>query len=258
VTDTFAGRPAAERSAEVARAFELLEKNCHEERRYPGSAVAPELVRLNLEHSERVRAAAARIAGGEGLDVHRLELAAALHDIAKLDHREVNSGGLDTWHHHHRGASLARKLVMVDLGRSAADAEAVAQLIESHSDIPFIRRFWRRAYGAAPPSPASPEALALRDADVLDMIWIGGIAKIVAFRQVPGTTFFEEDGGDIRKSIASARTSLFESVDTLSTATGRSLAEPRVAIAESFLARVRNAATLDEFRQVYDVFISSL
>lgn len=238
----------------VERARSILVKVCDDERLFPGSPVSSKLVRLNLSHSERVRETAVRIAAAEGLDISTLELAAILHDVAKLDHRESSSGGIDTWHHHHRGASLARKIALCDLGLGVEAADTVARLIESHSDIPFIRRFWWNSYGAAPRKPDLPDEIALRDADVVDMIWVGGIAKIVHFRQIPGSCFYREDGGDIRKAVASARLSFLESVETLVTATAQAIARPRIQTVADFLEGIEGVETLEDFQQAYEAF----
>ena len=179
-------------SADLDAAAVLLQQVCEEEVRFPRSPVTPEQVTLNLDHAHRVRASAAAIALGEGLNVNLLELASILHDVCKLDHREVSSGGIDTWHHHHRGASLARKLLLVDLNLDVQVAEIIARMIESHSDIPFIRRYWETAYHSSPPTPATIEEFALRDADAMDLIWIGGMSKIIHIRQVPAPPFMRK------------------------------------------------------------------
>lgn len=234
----------------------LLQQVYEEEMRYPGSPVTPELVKLNLDHTDRVRANATAIAAGEGLDVELLQLAALLHDVSKLDHRETSSGGIDTWHHHHRGASLAKKLILVNLKLDSQVADPIVRMIEAHSDIPFIRRYWEGVYHSSLPTPVTSEEFALRDADTIDLLWVGGMSKIVHIRQVPGSAFYKEDGGDIKNAIISARGSFLESVSVLATSTGRDLAVSRILLVESFFDFAVNVKSLWEFEQVYDWFIA--
>ena len=53
---------------DVLRAREVLVELYEAERAIPGSPVNHELVRLNLEHTDRVQSAVRAIAEGEGLD----------------------------------------------------------------------------------------------------------------------------------------------------------------------------------------------
>lgn len=218
---------------------------------FPGSPVAKGLVKMNMDHSKRVERNAEEIAKGEGLSILLLRLAALLHDVHKLDHTEKSSGGIDTWHHHHRGASLAQKYILTDLKKSAALADKVQNMIDRHSAIPFIDRYWRKNYGRGVPSPETAEDIALRDADTLDQLGIGGMFKIVNNRQAPGSTFYQEDGGDIQKAIASARKSFEEASSVIMTATGKKMAEKYTKEGEEFFRRVANVKTLDEFSEIY-------
>jgi hypothetical protein len=95
----------------------------------------------------------------------------------------------------------------------------------------------------------------LRDADVIDLLWVGGIAKIVHFRQVPGSEFYKEDGGSIQKAIASARTSFDETSSVLSTGTGREIAASRILTVRSFFDALVDVADLKEFTRVFDAFV---
>ena len=241
--------------ADLQSACFLVEQTYADEGSFPGSPITQELIQMNLDHVERVRRNALEIASGEGLDVSLIELSAILHDISKLDHREASSGGIDTWHHHSRGASLAKKMILVHLHKKIALAERVARIIETHSDIPFIRRFWVASYHAELPSPKTEEQIALRDADVIDMLWVGGMAKIVHFRQVPGSDFFKEDGGDIQKAIISARRSFEEAARMLSLKTARYLALERIETVQSFFSSLVPVRDMQEFHQVYEGFV---
>ncbi len=240
-------------------AWTLLEQVYTEEMQFPHSPVTSELVRLNLDHSARVRRAAAAIATAEGMDSGVLELAAILHDIAKLDHRDTASAGVDTWHHHHRGASLARKLLLIDLNVDGWVVDRIVRMIEAHSDIPFIRRYWETVYRSGSlPTPSTDEEFALRDADAIDLLWVGGMRKIVHIRQIPGSLFYKEDEGDVRKAIVSARCSFLESVSVLATTTGRNMAKDRILTVESFFDQVFDVRDLREFDQVYHRFIACI
>jgi putative nucleotidyltransferase with HDIG domain len=240
--------------SDLLTARALLEQTYSDELRFPGSPITPELFAISLQHVERVRQHAREIASGEGLDANLLDLAAILHDISKLDHREASSGGIDTWHHHARGASLARKILLVDLHKPMALADRVAALIETHSDIPFIQRFWSAHYHSGLPAPTSKEQIALRDADAIDLLWVGGMAKIVYVRQMPGSDFFKEDGRDIQKAIASARRSFDEAADILRLPTARRLATQRIETVQSFFHSLAHIRSLPEFVRVYECF----
>jgi HD domain len=224
----------------------------------PGSPVTEAQVMHNLDHVVRIRGNACAIARGEGLEPGLMDLAATLHDVSKIDHRETSSGGIDTWHHHHRGASMARKIILACLDLGAVCAEKVAAMIETHSDIPFIRRFWQASYCAELPCPSTPEQHALRDADVIDMLWVGGMAKIVHVRQVPGSDFFREDGGDIREAIASARRSFEECAGILHSVTARNIAAGRIAAVTEFFGRVDEVQWLGEFDEICEKFLAEL
>jgi hypothetical protein len=245
-------------AADLDRALGLVRHLYEEEMCFPDSPVTEELVQLNLEHVDRVRQSVTAIAEGEGLDASLLQLAAVLHDVCKLDHRDVSTGGIDTWHHHHRGASLARKLILTVLGKHDSIAARTARLIETHSDIPFIRRYWAHTYRGGLPTPETPEELALRDGDVIDLLWVGGISKVVHFRQVPGSEFYCEDGGSIQAAIASARTSFEETSGVLSSATARGIADERINTVREFFEQIGSVGNLEEFARVYDAFITRL
>ncbi len=240
---------------DLLKARDLLEQTYSDEARFPGSPITAELVQMNLDHVERVRRNALEIASGEDLDVNLLELAAILHDVSKLDHREASSGGIDTWHHHARGASLAKKMILVHLRKKIALADQVAQIIETHSDIPFIHRFWASCYQADLPAPQTREQIALRDADVIDMLWVGGMAKIIHFRQVAGSDFYKEDGGDIQKAIASARKSFDEAADILALRTARHLALQRIETVQIFFKTLVSVHSMAQFHYVYEKFV---
>jgi hypothetical protein len=147
-------------------------------------------------------------------------------------------------------------LILVHLRKKISLADQIAQIIETHSDIPFIRRFWTACYHGDLPTPQSREQIALRDADVIDMLWVGGMAKIVHFRQVPGSDFFKEDGGDIQKAIASSRRSFEEAADILALRTSKHLAVERIETVQSFFSSITPVRNLKEFVRVYNHFVN--
>ncbi len=150
---------------------------------------------------------------------------------------------------------MARKIILVHLKKKISMADRVARIIESHSDIPFIRRYWHASYQADLPTPKTHEQMALRDADVIDMLWVGGTAKIIHFRQVPGSDFFKEDGGDIQNAISSARRSFEEAARMLSLKTARYLALERVETVQSFFSSLVPVRNMLDFHRVYDEFV---
>src|SRR3989338_6723118 len=132
----------------IERALNFLRETCYGEMKHPESPVTEGLVKMNLEHSERVRKNAVEIARGEGLDEDLLEIAAILHDVQKLDHHRRDSGGIDTWHHHHRGAALARKFLL-KLNRSGEliETDVIKKKTGkemSHKYIQQAEEFFRR------------------------------------------------------------------------------------------------------------------
>lgn len=242
-------------AVDVGRAREFLEKVYDGELCFPESPVTPALVELNMTHSRRVVVNACKIARGEGLDENFLALAAMLHDVAKLDHNDRASGGIDTWHHHFRGAAIAKKFVLQELKKPAYVAEKISKIIDRHSCIPFIDHYWQKNYGCGVPVPQTKLEIALRDADTLDQLGIGGPHKIVHFRQMPGTSFYAEDSGDIQKAIASAEQSFKEAAGVIQTRTGKGLAEEYVAVATKFFAELKDVKDLAEFDSVYAKFM---
>jgi hypothetical protein len=251
--------PGARRSViqpdHLANAHRLLERTYTDELTFPGSPVNAQLIRLNLDHAERVRRNAVAIGLGEHLEVPVLELAAILHDIAKLDHRDAESKGIDTWHHHYRGAAMAKRFVLSEF-QDEPLAERIARMIDAHSDIPFIRRYWLQRYATSLPGPRTAEDFALRDADVIDMLWVGGMSKIVQFRQVPSSEFFKEDGGEIRKAVLSAQTSFQESASVITTDTALKMARERISIVGSFFDKAILVKSLQEFIEICDEFVA--
>jgi len=240
---------------DIERAREILEQVYYDQMRILDGPVTYQLVQLNLEHTDRVRSNAAAIARGDGLDVNVLELAAVLHDVAKLDYRDSQSGGIDTWHHHYRGAALARKILLADLGKHAEVADRIAGMIDAHSDIPFIRRYWEKHYHSALRTPRTLEEKALRDADTIDLLWVGGMSKIIHIRQVPGSDFHKEDGGDIQKAIASAKLSFMEAIKVISTRTGKEMASGRIETVQSFFESLNHVKNLQDFLWIHDEFV---
>ncbi|MDP2668500.1 MAG: HD domain-containing protein [bacterium] len=238
--------------ADLVSAECFLRKIYEDEAGFPSSPVSEALVRLNLEHTKRVKENAVKIADKEGIDKNILQLAAILHDVAKLDHNDIASGGVDTFHHHHRGASLARKFILQNLKKDVGVTEEICRAIDRHSCIPFIDRYWMKNYGVRVPEPEWFSEFALRDADTLDQLGLGGIRKIVHLRQATGSIFYKEDGGDIRSAIDSAHKSFMEARGIIVTDTGKRIASEYVFNAEMFFKKLVCVSSLKEFDEVYD------
>ncbi len=112
----------------------------------------------DLGHVHRVVALARRIARAEGADEALTVCAAYLHDV---DRGREDAGGPD---HAEAGASTARGLLEGVEAFSPEDVERIVAAIASH-------RF------RSGPSPGSPEARALFDADKLDALGAVGVGR---------------------------------------------------------------------------------
>lgn len=235
---------------DVDAGFEYLLDTYQKEINEKDSKVAPEILESNIGHTKRVVENMKRIARSEKLDVEKMELAATLHDIGKLRHDLP--GGIDTFGHHETSAEIAKDFIVKKLNEPTALADSVGDMIKRHSDIPFIKRV-----NPDIPEPITWEDLALRDADVLDMVNIHGLKKIVEIRQNPQSKFYQEDKGNLRKAIYSALKSNQESIDTLVTPKAKTIAEEFQEQTKSFLKELKSkkVKTLIDFQKVFDEFV---
>lgn len=235
---------------DINAGFEYLLATYQKELREKDSKVTPGVLESHVGHTKRVIESMIRIANSEKLDVEKMEIAAVLHDIGKLRHDLA--GGIDTFGHHETGTKLAKEFLTNQLKKSPELAESISQMIARHSDIPFIRR-------AKPDAPKAEtkEDLALRDADVLDMISVHGLRKIVEIRQNPQSKFYQEDGGKLENAIKSALQSNQESIDILVTPEAKKIAEEFQKQTAKFLEELKNkeVKNLSEFQKVFDKFV---
>ncbi|MDP3901923.1 MAG: HD domain-containing protein [bacterium] len=185
-----------------------------------GGQVTAEMAKTNLDHADRVAENARWIAQNEGLDIEMLELAATCHDCGKL--KCGYRGGIDTFRHHITGAKMIYDFLQ-RLGKTPKVCDEVKNMVLAHSAIPFIKR-WADDNEIGLPEPLTQEEFALRDADVLDQIDIWGFKKVVEIRQNHDSEFYEEDGGDIQKSIESALLTAQEAEKILRTETAKKIA----------------------------------
>ncbi|MGD1993059.1 MAG: HD domain-containing protein [Anaerolineae bacterium] len=178
----------------------------------------------DFDHVLRVKALAERIARVEGGDLEVVRAAALLHDLGRPEQRAT---GRD---HAVVSAERAREILA---HHSAETVEAVAHAIAAH-------RF------RTGPTPTTPEARALFDADKLDAIGAIGIARVFAYagaRDQPLWASMETvklDGPD-----TSQHTPVHEFVfklarlrDVLVTDTGRAIADERHRFMEEFFRRL--------------------
>lgn len=115
----------------------------------------------DFDHVLRVLALAERLARAEGADVEIVRAAALLHDLARKDEDETESGD-----HAQMAAERARALLLAR-GVEAERADAVAHAIAAH-----------RFRGST--LPRTLEAKILFDADKLDSIGAIGVARAYA------------------------------------------------------------------------------
>ncbi|MDP2695649.1 MAG: HD domain-containing protein [bacterium] len=238
---------------DILRAQQFLKDTYNKELRENGK-VTPELVKENTDHAERVAENARWIAENEFLDINKLELAAICHDCGKL--RSAHPGGIDTFEHHITGARMTYEFLR-DLGKSPALSEEIRDMIMAHSAIPFIKR-WADENEVGLPEPTTPEEFALRDADLLDQIDIWGFKKIIEIRQMPDGDFYAQDGGNIRKAMASAEQSAKEAKEQLHTETAKKIAASYEKRWQKLVDALRDAevTSIEEFREVFQKILS--
>ncbi len=130
----------------------------------------------DLEHTFRVLKLAKRIAEKEGkVNMEVIELAALLHDIARVKEDSDKTGNTD---HAVLGAEMARK-ILSDLGYPNETVDAVCHAIRTH-------RF--RGENV----PETIEAKILFDADKLDAIGAVGIARAYMIAGERGEPLYRE------------------------------------------------------------------
>ncbi len=183
------------------------------------------------EHVSRVYTLALHIAREEHADRFIVGMAALMHD---LGHTEVQHGDD---HHADLSVAMARDL-MQRYSVPAQQQEAILHAIIAHS---FSKGIEAR----------SLEARVVRDADRLDALGAIGIIRwaiVGTLRSNEQTLTYHPDDpfahqrepDDKRYLLDHFYRKLFKLSDTMSTATGRALAEQRTAFMRAFLAELQN------------------
>lgn len=165
---------------------------------------------------------------GAGLDYdHDVVLAAAwLHDLGVfVGNRPENSEELARWDHVAYACAHAPQILR-DAGFPEAQIPAVLQVIREHQPKD---------------EPTTTEATILRDADILEQLGAIGILRTVS--KVGRDTRFPR----FTDAVAALRRNLEHLPGHIRLHTTRRLAEPRIAILETFLAAVEDEAGANLF-----------
>jgi len=186
------------------------------------------------EHIQRVYNLALHIAEREGANRFITGMAALLHDLGRLSHQQGQ-------HHADLSASEARELL--NRRQVAPETqEAILHAIVAHSFSKGIQ-------------PRTLEACSVRDADRLDGLGAIGIMRWAitgTVRRTPETLCYHPDdpfGGrhtldDGRYMLDHFFSKLLKLGDGMSTATGRELAQQRIAFMRAYLDEFRNELRL--------------
>ena len=182
------------------------------------------------EHVQRVYRLALHIAQRENADRFIVGIAALLHDLGRLTHDETR---------HHADLSVIHARELLTRYQLPPDTqEAILHAIETHSFSKGLQ-------------PRTLEARIVRDADRLDSLGAIGIVRWAitgTLRRTPETRTYHPDDpfaeqrllDDRRYMLDHFYTKLLTLADTMSTETGRKLAERRTRFIRIYL---------DEFRE---------
>jgi len=180
----------------------------------------------DFDHVLRVLALAERLAREEGADWEIVRTAVLLHDVARVE--ETDRLAQD---HARAGAEFARRLLA---DHPPEKVEAVAHAIAAH-------RF------RTGPTPRTPEAKVLHDADKLDAIGAIGIARAFAYGGYEGQRLWAEVPPGYEETRANHprhtpvhefRMKLVKIRDRLLTESARRIAEERHAFMVAFFERL--------------------
>jgi len=182
----------------------------------------------DFDHALRVLVLAERIAQAEGGDLEVVRAAALLHDLGREEER---ASGRD------HAVVAAEQVRQILAGHPAEKIERVADAIACH-------RF------RGDQAPTTPEARALFDADKLDAIGAIGVARAFAYAGARGQRLWapvevarcQGDDGAEHTPVHEFVVKLSRLKETLTTATGRTIAEQRHAFMEHFFARLADEA----------------
>lgn len=179
----------------------------------------------DLAHLDRVWANAQAIAAEEtGVDMAVLAAGAYLHDLVNLPKDSPDRARASTL------AALAARPHLADLGLTEAQIDAAAHAIAAHSFSAGI-------------APETPEARILRDADRLDALGAIGLARAFAVSGALGRPLYDPADpfaanrapDDSTFALDHFPLKLLRLPDGMLTATGRQMAEARVAVMRQFL-----------------------
>jgi uncharacterized protein len=197
------------------------------------------------DHIERVYRLALAIAQREGADQFVVGMAALLHDLGRVATEGEEEGRLSTAQERHH-ADLSHDLaaeVLAAHGVPAEEREAILHAVLAHS---FSRGI----------EPQTLEARVVRDADRLDglgaigvMRWaITGTLRATAETRPydPTDPFAEQHAPDDRRYLLDHfYTKLLRIGETMGTATGRALAQERLAFMRRYLEELRRELRLE-------------
>lgn len=182
-----------------------------------------------IEHTERVYRLCLTIAKTEKVDLDILKAAALLHDIARKKQEEMK----DAICHAEEGAKMAKEIL--------AKTEFPKEKMEAVSYAISVHRY------SAKIKPNTKEAEILQDADRLDSLGAGGIARCFAYNgkrnnsihnpKIPPKEEYEKD-----KENSTAINHFYEKLlkikpETFNTTKGKELAQERHAFIEDFVER---------------------
>lgn len=160
-------------------------------------------------HLNRVRLYAKYLAEREGGDVFVVQVAALLHDIAK-----VKSGSKVSGDHASKGAEMARE-ILLSLGLSSDKVDEIVSCIRSHS---------RRE----PPSPKTLNEKIVFDADGLELVGAVGILRTALY-----AAYYNKSWRDMYEKVGSR---LFE--NKFYTKTAREIVSNRKVLLEDFFVQL--------------------
>jgi len=175
-------------------------------------------------HQPRLHALTIEVGWGQSYDEDVVYAAAWLHDLGVfVGHRPEDKEALSHWDHVVYAVERV-PAILRDCGFPAEKIPAVLEAIRTHQPVD---------------SPASIEAVILRDADILEQLGAVGILRAVSKvgRDTRYTTF--------SSVVAVLRHNLADLPGKLRLATSRELAAPKIALLRAFLDAVNQEAGSD-------------
>jgi|Deesub1362A_J573_1020465.scaffolds.fasta_scaffold00018_36 uncharacterized protein len=192
--------------------------------RLPEDACIKKLLKLlhespsshDLDHVMRVFRLAVDIGEKEGADLRVIQVAALLHDIARLNNIRKRLGGIE-YNHAIAGAKKARQ-ILSDIGLNESFIARVEHCIESHSY-------------SSPIVPLTLEAKVLSDADKLDAMGAVGIGRAFMYAG--------ENGKNFPAVIQHFEEKLLRLYDLLNTPYARKIGKKRHRVLKEFLEQLK-------------------